>query len=247
MSGLIRKQKIDNNYSIIPNEILRNKEITWKAKGLLCYLLSMSDDWKLHKSDLANRSKDGYESMLSAWKELENVGFIETVRLKTGNLFSGYEYIVHQSPVLGLFVNTESRATENQELISTPLEEVSIPIIDSKLSNVGLEKPTTTNSDVSYSERCRKFIDLFNSTKIVNGRPSKYQTNNGLCGSLKQRLKKYNPEQIIEVLKKSMKHKFHIDNNFVYVTPEYVLREKTIEKYLNMEIEIEETEKGYVP
>lgn len=247
MSGRIRKSKVDANYSIIPNEILRSKEMTWKAKGLLCYLLSMSDDWKLHKSDLANRSKDGYDSMINAWKELECLGFIETIRIKSGNLFAGYEYIVHQSPVLGVSVFTEDRVPENPRLISNSSKEVLPLIIDSKLSNVGLDEPTPTSGKISDSERCHKFVEVFNKTKIVNGKISKYKPNNKLCGALKQRLKKYTPEQIIEVLKKCMKHQFHIDNNFFYVTPEYVLREQTIEKYLNVSIDISEKSKTYIP
>ena len=120
----IRKEKSTSDYTVIPNAYLRNKELSWKAKGLLTYLLSMADDWQVFKSDLTNRSKDGYEAMLGGWKELESAGFIETIRIKSNNLFAGYEYVVHDSPVVGVLQTTETRVPGNPELISNSNKEV---------------------------------------------------------------------------------------------------------------------------
>lgn len=123
MSGRIRRSKKEANYTVIPNEIIRAKDLSWKAKGLMCYLLSLQDDWEVYKSDLANRSKDGYESMLSGWKELEDLGYIDTIRIKKDNLFTGYEYIIHESRVRG-FTEQGFREHENPELISNSSKQV---------------------------------------------------------------------------------------------------------------------------
>jgi len=136
MSGkIINKRK--NNFTIIPNEIIKAKDLTWKAKGLMCYLLSLSDDWDIHKSDLANRSLDGYESMLSGWNELEKLGYIHSIRVKENNLFKGYNYIVNESRVSHRAPGfTEPGFTEqgNPELINTSSKQVPL-LLDTNVSN----------------------------------------------------------------------------------------------------------------
>lgn len=100
MSGRIKKAKQKNNYTIVPNAPLKDPKLSWKAKGLLVYLLSMSEDWEVYKKDLSNRSKDGYDSTDSAFKELENAGYIINegpVRNNEG-VFSGNEYTVYTEP-----------------------------------------------------------------------------------------------------------------------------------------------------
>lgn len=131
MSGkIINKRR--NNYTVIPNEIIKAKDLTWKAKGLMCYLLSLSEEWDVYKKDLANRSLDGYESMLSGWKELEDLGYIQTIRIKNKNLFNGYEYIINESRVQGF---TEQRITEheNPDIISNSNKQVTL-LLDTKVS-----------------------------------------------------------------------------------------------------------------
>lgn len=131
MSGrIINKRR--NNYTVIPNEIIKAKDLSWKAKGLMCYLLSLSEDWEVYKKDLANRSLDGYESMLSGWKELEDLGYIQTIRVKNQNLFNGYEYIIHESRVPG-FTEPGNTEPENPDIISNSLKQVTL-FIDTKVS-----------------------------------------------------------------------------------------------------------------
>lgn len=131
MSGrIINKRK--TNYTVIPNEIIRAKDLTWKAKGLMCYLLSLSDEWTVHKSDLSNRSLDGYDSMITGWNELEKLGYIQTVRVKENNLFKGYNYIIHDSRVRD-FTEQENTEQENPQLISNSLKQVTLSL-DTKVS-----------------------------------------------------------------------------------------------------------------
>lgn len=248
MSGRIRKSKKEKNYTVIPNDILKSKDLTWKAKGLMCYLLHLSDEWEVYKSDLVNRSKDGYESMISGWKELEKLGYIETKNCRENGLFKGYEYIIHESPIR-YFTESVLPESENPQLISNSNKQVTLEIKDTNVSNVGLGKPNTTDIESNFSERCRLFIELFNSIRLVDGKKSKFKALSSVAKSLKARLKDYTPEQIKEVIQKCMVHEFHVDSKFMYVTPEYVLREKIIDKYLNMDLNIKpksET-KNYVP
>ncbi|MEB0262879.1 hypothetical protein [Mucilaginibacter sp. 10I4] len=96
---------------------------------------------------------------------------------------------------------------------------------------VGLDKPTPTVNTVSFSERCKKFIEKFNEL-----RGTKFQATAKVKGSLNARLKIYSSVQIIEALKRAQKDKYHIESNFQYLTPEYILRQDVLERFLNASV-----------
>lgn len=118
MSGKLTKK---SNFTSVPNKALHNKSLSWKAKGLLSYLLSLPDDWAIYKKDLKNRSTDGYDGMLSGFIELEQHGYIETVKCADDGLFGGgIDYIIHDSPIRE-FTDSVKTVTGNPDLIHTYL------------------------------------------------------------------------------------------------------------------------------
>jgi len=84
-----------NKFAIIPNELLADTRLSWKAKGVLCYLLSMPPDWKVYTEEIAKHSTDGIKSLNSAIKELIELGYIkrDIIRVEKGH-YGGYEYSV---------------------------------------------------------------------------------------------------------------------------------------------------------
>jgi len=63
--------------------MLRDERLSWKARGLLAYMLSMPDDWVFYESELVKHSaKDGITSLRSAMKELKHVGYVSKEALK---------------------------------------------------------------------------------------------------------------------------------------------------------------------
>ena len=41
--------KIKDNFTIIPNDIIRNKSLSDRARFIFCYMASMPDDWKFYQ------------------------------------------------------------------------------------------------------------------------------------------------------------------------------------------------------
>jgi len=94
----IFKNMQENNFAIIPNNLLGDENLSWKAKGVLSYLLSLPTDWKIYTEEIAKHSTDGIDSLNSAIRELINLGYIERVQLKgEKGRFGGYEYSVYQT------------------------------------------------------------------------------------------------------------------------------------------------------
>jgi len=126
-----KRSKRNTPFVLLNKESLQDKSISWQAKGLLAYLLSLPDDWQILVVDLANRSTNGKDSTASILNELIKAGYIERQKIKDEkNRFGGYDYTVFDSPKTespktdNPFTGnpkTESPKTGNSELLSTNL------------------------------------------------------------------------------------------------------------------------------
>lgn len=73
----IIRQKRKERFSIVDNKIIENTKLTFKARGLLIYMLSKPDDWRFHTEELAQHSdKEGISSIKTALKEIEDAGYL---------------------------------------------------------------------------------------------------------------------------------------------------------------------------
>lgn len=74
--AILRKPK-ERDFSQISNNITQNRRLSWKARGILCYLFSKPNGWEVRRSDLLNESpKDKKDSLGSGLAELEKEGFL---------------------------------------------------------------------------------------------------------------------------------------------------------------------------
>lgn len=64
------------HFTIIPNAILQRSDLTRRAKGLLCELLSRPDGWTTSAQRLADTGPEGRDAMRTALRELEQVGYV---------------------------------------------------------------------------------------------------------------------------------------------------------------------------
>lgn len=99
--SIIRTVK-QNNYSTIKNSIFTDERLSWKAKGIMGYLMTRPDNWKVIIADLINRSKDGRDAVYSGLKELKQHGYLvhQPIRSETGKKsIIGWEYIAYEEPI----------------------------------------------------------------------------------------------------------------------------------------------------
>lgn len=118
MSKNIFRQKRTKNFTVVPNEFLHSRTLSFKSKGILTYLLSLPADWELHVSHLATISTDGRDSVYNGIQELVESKYIWK-RPRSGTEPGGWEYFVYDSPQLDCpfdeSPNTENPDTENPE------------------------------------------------------------------------------------------------------------------------------------
>jgi hypothetical protein len=102
----ITRQKRTDNFTVVNNDVIQNKDLSWAAKGMLVYLLHLPDNWQINVADLSNRSKNGRDGTAGIIKELMNAGYISRVKIKNEKAqFKGYDYTVTDKPVNGKPVN----------------------------------------------------------------------------------------------------------------------------------------------
>lgn len=97
MSKNIYRQKRKSNYTIVPNDMLKNKELSWKAKGMLAYLLSLPETWEVYAAHLRTVSVDGNDSTVSGLNELMEFKYVWR-KPRCGNEPGGWEYLVFDEP-----------------------------------------------------------------------------------------------------------------------------------------------------
>lgn len=114
----IRRAKRQNNFTIINNQVFQNGLLSWRAMGLLAYILSKPDDWTILPQALIKVTEgtarnDRKNTVYEILKELKEVGFVTMRKLADGTV----EYTVHDEPQDG-----EKPVPKNQEQVNNQLD-----------------------------------------------------------------------------------------------------------------------------
>ena len=111
------RAKQTKNFTQISNSALRKKELSLKARGLLAYMLSFSDEWDFSVSHIVRESGEREKSVRAALSELEAAGYVRhsPIRSEEGK-FVTVRYDVFETPDLRAeTVSGTSAETENTE------------------------------------------------------------------------------------------------------------------------------------
>lgn len=142
MSTVFRVQK-NANYTTMSNYHLKDRRLSYKAKGLLSVILSLPDEWDYSLKGLSYIANDGIDSVRNTVKELEKFGYISRgaqTRDERGRMSAG-EYFVYENPEQNPHFKSEE---ENGSVKpnSTALEK---PTRSNSEENTALENPTRSN------------------------------------------------------------------------------------------------------
>lgn len=93
MKETIKKYKI--SYTQVSNQILCDKNLSLKAKGLYGYLFSKPDDWQFHIKCMQEELQESETQIRSIIKELVDKGYIIRHQVNENGKFGGiiYEFV----------------------------------------------------------------------------------------------------------------------------------------------------------
>lgn len=116
--SIIRIQKRDNPFVQIDKRPLEESRLSWRAKGILAYLLSKPDGWEVRSEDVLNHGTEGRDAVRAAFQELKAFGYAELVTHsdeKSGKM-TGKSWVIRESPSDALI----SRPPEKPSVGKTP-------------------------------------------------------------------------------------------------------------------------------
>jgi hypothetical protein len=81
MGGTMIERDLDDvPFTMIPNALLADTSISWKAKGVISYLLGKPPHWKARTKDIENHGTGGETEIRSALRELRTAGYARLER-----------------------------------------------------------------------------------------------------------------------------------------------------------------------
>jgi hypothetical protein len=87
-------------YTCIKNTALRDRRLSFKARGIHHFLLSFPDKWQVNIDHIASESdKDGRTAVMSGLQELEELGYLHKERIRNERQeFKGWDYTIYETP-----------------------------------------------------------------------------------------------------------------------------------------------------
>lgn len=95
----------NKNYTIMSNYHLRDRNLTYKAKGLLSFMLSLPEDWDYSLNGLVAVSKESKDGIRSILKELQEHHYLEIKKVRGNKGYFEYNYLIYEIPN---FINKEN-------------------------------------------------------------------------------------------------------------------------------------------
>lgn len=74
----IIRRRVRANFTTLNNELIRDRRISWKALGILVFILSLPDNWRLRLSHLSKEKAvgSGRDATRAGLQELQQAGYL---------------------------------------------------------------------------------------------------------------------------------------------------------------------------
>ncbi len=173
------------------NAHLRDKNLSFKAKGLLSMMLSLPDNWDYSIEGISSISKESTSAIKSTLNELKEQGYLIVTKKLPNETESGrieYIYDIYETKQEGKKQGVENQPLEFLPLEVQPLEnqrQINTNILNTKEINTK-ELNTYININVEFEELWRKYPkkqgkkEAFNHYKATRKKASFEEIEKGL-------------------------------------------------------------------
>lgn len=160
-------------------DTVRDSRLSFKATGLLVFLLSCKDDWVIRQNHLSKIKTDGRDSVVSAMDELQECGYLEKRITREKGVITGVIWNVFEKPKEPITDSPESGKpetvkpiAENPQLSRNKEKEVTIEVNPPKppkaSASPSLFPDETSSSILSKIEKTSKVPTHWLSIAIAN-------------------------------------------------------------------------------
>lgn len=118
----------NQNYTVMSNHHLRDRNLSYKAKGLLSFMLSLPDDWDYSLACLCSISKESRDGIRSILKELQEHHYVEIEKVRGYKGYFEYNYLIYEVPHFISLENEQSNPDMENPHLDTPNVETTTQI-----------------------------------------------------------------------------------------------------------------------
>ena len=143
---------IKKNFTIIPNDIIRNKNISDRARFIFCYMASMPEDWKFYQGAMAKELGYTKDTLRKYIEELLETGYLNREQRRETGKFDSYDYTLNFTPSGKKADTVKSRdgekpTREKSALTNKDFEQTKI------ITNINFEQSIENLSDFTDFEK----------------------------------------------------------------------------------------------
>lgn len=195
--SLIIRSNIRQNFTVIPNEMANDDRLGADALGLLVYLLTKPNDWKVRVNELRKRFDMGKDKTYRILGNLEQLGYVIRESVRADGKFSETRYIVRDLP--------------RADFSDTVLSDTVNPPLNKKRDNKEPKITKSTNkkpvADLVLTDKLESYAEShgLNASEVIediriwdmqNGHKAKYVSLDGFfMGWVRREAKRLNPKK----------------------------------------------------
>lgn len=86
-------------FTILPNAVIRDRRLSFKAIGLMAHIMSLPDGWRINSDRLAMAGPDGRDAIRAGLRELEAAGYLVRRRHRTPDGRFVTDLVISDEPV----------------------------------------------------------------------------------------------------------------------------------------------------
>jgi len=221
-----------NNFTVMSNYHLKDKNISLKSKGLLSVMLSLPEDWDYSINGLVSIMKENETSLKNTLKELKKYGYLQIIRKQGIKGVFEYTYNIYEKPILK---DKEANCPEGgfPPMDHPPMD---VPPMDDQTqlntNKQNIELQNTKNniySDVKNEtlESAKNILDYINELK-----GTKYRFQGQNIANILSRLKEFTEQEILDMIKFKYE-KWKGTEWDIYIRPITLFNKTKCEEYVN--------------
>ena len=193
--SLIIRSNIRENFTVLPNELANDNRLGADTLGLLVYLLTKPNDWKVRVNELRKRFDIGKDKTYRILSNLEQLGYVTRESVRAEGKFAETRYIVRDLPCPD-FSDAVFSDTENPTLNKN--RDHKEPKITKSTNKKAVADLVLTDKLKSYAESygldAREVIEDIRIWDMQNGHKARYVSLDGFfMGWVRREAKRAKP------------------------------------------------------
>jgi hypothetical protein len=163
----VRSKRDRRKYAKVPNEVMRNNNLSLEARGMIALMMGYSDDWRFYRNHLLDVSGIGRQKFQRIMVELQKAGYIELISTKSADgKFAGTTYVVHDEPASAESLKTRPSVDDDRSLKNRSSEKPSVQ------KPVPIRRPTTKENLFKKENQTREILEFSESIETVAPKPT---------------------------------------------------------------------------